>query len=190
MAAVPQELGTAHMPTRPFLAPVAAGMGEEVARAVGARVAAALRGDSTDGFDPNGIQFASESGEHPEDPEDVPVKKDLELPGHIHTHTPQLIPGLNSPVPTIPLLGGGRGPVSAAPRPAAPSSAASTGQPPARAVPSSPAAPRPSTPGRQEATPAAPGAAAEAARFGRTGAEYETLARDPAQGGKITLKTE
>jgi len=47
-AAVPQELGTAHMPARPFLAPVAAGMGEEVARAVGARVAAALRGDSTD----------------------------------------------------------------------------------------------------------------------------------------------
>ena len=30
-AAVPQELGTAHMPARPFLAPVAAGMGEEVA---------------------------------------------------------------------------------------------------------------------------------------------------------------
>ena len=47
-AAVPQELGTAHMPARPFLAPVAAGMGEEVARAVGAAVAAALRGDSTD----------------------------------------------------------------------------------------------------------------------------------------------
>ena len=47
-AAVPQELGTAHMPARPFLAPVAAAMGEEVARAVGAAVAAALRGDSTD----------------------------------------------------------------------------------------------------------------------------------------------
>lgn len=44
-AAVPQELGTAKMPARPFLAPVAAGMGEEVARAVGARVAAALRGE-------------------------------------------------------------------------------------------------------------------------------------------------
>jgi len=44
-AAVPQELGTAHMPARPFLAPVAAAMGEEVARAVGARVAAALRGE-------------------------------------------------------------------------------------------------------------------------------------------------
>ena len=44
-AAVPQEMGTAHMPTRPFLAPVAAGMGEGVARAVGARVAAALRGE-------------------------------------------------------------------------------------------------------------------------------------------------
>lgn len=39
-AAVPQEMGTAHMPARPFLAPVAGSMGEEVARAVGARVAA------------------------------------------------------------------------------------------------------------------------------------------------------
>ena len=47
-AAVPQEMGTAHMPARPFLAPVAAEVGEEVARAVGARVAAALRGDSMD----------------------------------------------------------------------------------------------------------------------------------------------
>ena len=47
-AAVPQELGTAHMPARPFLAPVAAEMGEEVARTVGAVVAAALRGASTD----------------------------------------------------------------------------------------------------------------------------------------------
>ena len=44
-AAVPQEMGTAHMPTRPFLAPVAAAMGEEVARAVGGKMAAALRGD-------------------------------------------------------------------------------------------------------------------------------------------------
>jgi len=47
-AAVPQELGTARMPARPFLSPVAAEMGEEVARAVGAAVAAALRGDSAD----------------------------------------------------------------------------------------------------------------------------------------------
>ena len=47
-AAVPQELGTAHMPARPFLMPAAAGMGEEVARAVGAAVVAALRGDSPD----------------------------------------------------------------------------------------------------------------------------------------------
>ena len=44
-AAVPQEIGTARMGARPFLAPVAAGMGESVARGVGARVAAALRGD-------------------------------------------------------------------------------------------------------------------------------------------------
>jgi len=35
------------MPARPFLAPVAVAMSEEVARAVGAAVAAALRGDST-----------------------------------------------------------------------------------------------------------------------------------------------
>ena len=47
-AAVPQEMGTAHMPARPFLTPVAAGMGEEAARAVGAAAAAALRGDSPD----------------------------------------------------------------------------------------------------------------------------------------------
>ncbi len=46
-AAVPQELGTAHMPARPFLVPVAAGMGEEVARAVGAAMVAALRGESS-----------------------------------------------------------------------------------------------------------------------------------------------
>ncbi len=44
-AAVPQELGTSRMPARPFLAPVAAEMGGEVARAVGDAVAAALRGD-------------------------------------------------------------------------------------------------------------------------------------------------
>lgn len=44
-AAGPQEMGTAHMPARPFLAPVAAGMGEEVARVVGAQMAAALRGE-------------------------------------------------------------------------------------------------------------------------------------------------
>ncbi len=32
--------------------------------------------------------------------------------------------------------------------------------------------------------------AVEAARYGRTLAEYEDLARDPAQGGKATAKTE
>ena len=45
-AAVPQEMGTHTMPPRPFLAPVAAGMGEDVAWAIGAEVAAALRGES------------------------------------------------------------------------------------------------------------------------------------------------
>ncbi len=34
-AAAPQEMGTHRMPPRPFLAPVAAGMGEDVARGVG-----------------------------------------------------------------------------------------------------------------------------------------------------------
>ena len=170
-AAVPQEMGTAHVPARPFLAPVAAGMGEDLARAIGARVAAALRGDGTDGFNPGGVQLVSVSGEHPEDLGDVPpedrraVEQGLETPGQARSHgLPQITPGLSSPVPTIPLFGGGRGPVPAAPRTAAP-----TGQ---------------------QATPATTGTAAEGARFGRTGAEYETLARDPAQGGRINLKTE
>ena len=43
-AAVPQEMGTAHMPARPFLAPVAGEMGEEAARVAGAVVRAGLRG--------------------------------------------------------------------------------------------------------------------------------------------------
>lgn len=41
-AAVPQEMGTERMEARPFLAPVAAAMGEDVARAIGTRMAAAL----------------------------------------------------------------------------------------------------------------------------------------------------
>ncbi len=44
-AAAPQEMGTKKTEPRPFLAPVAAGMGEEVAQSVGAAVAAALKGD-------------------------------------------------------------------------------------------------------------------------------------------------
>ncbi len=43
-AAAPQELGTSRIPPRPFLAPVAAASGEEVARAIGDRVAQALTG--------------------------------------------------------------------------------------------------------------------------------------------------
>lgn len=46
-AAVPQELGMVRMPPRPLLVPVAAGMGEEVARAVGAATAA-IRGGNPD----------------------------------------------------------------------------------------------------------------------------------------------
>jgi len=44
-AAVPQEMGTSSLPARPFLAPVAAGMGEEVARGIAEAVVAALKGD-------------------------------------------------------------------------------------------------------------------------------------------------
>ena len=47
-AAAPQEMGTARIPPRPFLAPVAAATGEEVARVVASAVADALRdGDGT-----------------------------------------------------------------------------------------------------------------------------------------------
>ena len=41
--AVDQELGTAHVPPRPFLAPVAAANSAELAEAIGAAFAAALR---------------------------------------------------------------------------------------------------------------------------------------------------
>lgn len=62
-AAVPQEIGTAKMPPRPFLAPTAASMGQDAAQAVGARVAAALKGGisgaTTD--DPNATQASSAS---------------------------------------------------------------------------------------------------------------------------------
>ena len=44
-AAAPQEMGTPHLPPRPFLAPVAASMGPEAAQAIGSAVAAAIRGD-------------------------------------------------------------------------------------------------------------------------------------------------
>ena len=45
-AAAPQEMGTSRIPPRPFLAPVAAAMGEDVAHAIGDKVAAALRDGS------------------------------------------------------------------------------------------------------------------------------------------------
>ena len=44
-AAAPQEMGTSRMEPRPFLAPVAAEMGEEIAREIGSKVADALRGE-------------------------------------------------------------------------------------------------------------------------------------------------
>jgi len=47
-AAAPQELGTVHVPPRPFLAPVAAAEGAGTAEAVGAAVAKRLRMDGAD----------------------------------------------------------------------------------------------------------------------------------------------
>ncbi|MDT7950380.1 MAG: hypothetical protein RQ966_02650 [Acetobacteraceae bacterium] len=46
-AAAPQEMGTARIPPRPFLAPAAASAGEEIARAIGSATADALRGGAT-----------------------------------------------------------------------------------------------------------------------------------------------
>ncbi len=43
-AAAPQEMGTQHLPPRPFLAPFGASMGQDAARAIGIKVAAALDG--------------------------------------------------------------------------------------------------------------------------------------------------
>lgn len=48
-AAAPQEMGTHATPPRPFLAPVAAGMGEDVARGVAEAVVAALKGEPEQG---------------------------------------------------------------------------------------------------------------------------------------------
>lgn len=48
-AAVPQEIGTAHMPPRPFLAPTGAGMGEEVARGIAEAVVTVLKGEPEEG---------------------------------------------------------------------------------------------------------------------------------------------
>lgn len=45
-AAAPQEMGTVHLPPRPFLQPVAAAMGAGVAEAVGSAVAERLRGNA------------------------------------------------------------------------------------------------------------------------------------------------
>ncbi len=42
-AAAPQEQGTSRLPPRPFLAPTAARLGEELARGIGAAVAGVLR---------------------------------------------------------------------------------------------------------------------------------------------------
>ena len=126
-AAVPQELGTARMPARPFLVPVAAGMGKEVAQAVGAAVAAALRGDSLDANStdapastnhPNAMGVSGQArpavdrsntgGLDPsgirlasgmgEDREDIEGE---EPPGREHTHhevhVPEIVPGLHGP---------------------------------------------------------------------------------------------
>ncbi len=44
-AAAPQEMGTSHLPPRPFFAPVAASMGQEIAQAVAEAMVAALKGE-------------------------------------------------------------------------------------------------------------------------------------------------
>ena len=46
-AAAPQEMGTVHLPPRPFLAPAAAAEGESVARAIADKLSSALRGNAT-----------------------------------------------------------------------------------------------------------------------------------------------
>lgn len=63
-AAAPQEMGTANLPARPFLAPAAARMGEEAAHAIGAKLAAALRdGPGSASPDPlNDVLSPSEDG--------------------------------------------------------------------------------------------------------------------------------
>lgn len=48
-AAAPQEMGTIKMAARPFLAPVAADKGEEIARGIGRAVAAVLGGEEASG---------------------------------------------------------------------------------------------------------------------------------------------
>lgn len=48
-AAAPQEMGTSRIPPRPFLAPVAAAKGPEIARTIGVAVADALRGPGVTG---------------------------------------------------------------------------------------------------------------------------------------------
>lgn len=61
-AAVPQEMGTARMRPRPFLAPVAGEMGEEAARVAGRVVAAGLRGEEVGGGDEGGGDGGGEPG--------------------------------------------------------------------------------------------------------------------------------
>ena len=50
-AAAPQEMGTATIPPRPFLAPLAAAQGEAIAKSIGDAVSQALRGSSVDSSD-------------------------------------------------------------------------------------------------------------------------------------------
>ncbi|MGI4807469.1 MAG: hypothetical protein ACRYF2_05095 [Janthinobacterium lividum] len=51
-AAAPQELGTSRIPPRPFLAPAAAAEGEKIAHAIGQKIVAILRGQTTAGSAP------------------------------------------------------------------------------------------------------------------------------------------
>ena len=76
------------MPARPFLAPVAAAMGEEMARAVGTAVAAALRGGGTNALGFSGVRLISESGKHPEGLGDVPPEDRRAVEGGLETAGP------------------------------------------------------------------------------------------------------
>lgn len=107
-AAVPQEMRTVKMPARPFLAPVAAGMGEDVARAIGARVAAALRGDTDVALPPAWAPSAETvlSGPHAAPPLAATVKTTLRpkrgivLAGDIASDLEALGGGMPRSVPT------------------------------------------------------------------------------------------
>ena len=107
-AAVPQEMGTHKMAARPFLAPIASSMGEDIARAIGAKVAAALRGETDNEFPPTQAAFAGaiSSGLHTAPPLAAPArtaprpKRGIILAGDIASDLEALGGGMPRLVPT------------------------------------------------------------------------------------------